>query len=146
MVDAPVSPALSMGWLPDREIYWRPTAAGNLLVGGGSAPTGAPRDAADEFRARAHDAAGAVLADPGDRRVVDDWAGVDGTTPDSYPVVDRVGSAGLAVAAGFHGWGVMTSFTAGAAVRGLPDGTAPSGLDAFALDRSRSFPFVDVSA
>ena len=84
---------------------------------------------------------------------VNGWAGIDGATPDTRPVVDAPdeGPAGLVVATGFHGRGVMTAPVAATAVRELVGGEpAPFALSTFALDRfdSRSpdFEFVSVSA
>jgi len=37
------------------------------------------------------------------------WAGVYDVTPDDYPIVDRVGPAGLFVAVGFSGHGFKLS-------------------------------------
>jgi len=45
----------------------------------------------------------------GDVRVMRQWAGAYDVTPDSYPILDRVGPNGLFVAVGFSGHGFKLS-------------------------------------
>jgi glycine/D-amino acid oxidase-like deaminating enzyme len=144
-----------MGWAPERGVYWRPTHDEELLVGGGShrldEPVTASRDVSAAFRERVM-AQAPALFEAEEMRCVDGWAGVDGATPDSYPIVDAPSSTaeGLVVATGFHGRGVMTAFPAAALVRAHLGGetslpTSPFGLDRFS-SRGRDFELSNVSA
>ncbi|WP_255197774.1 NAD(P)/FAD-dependent oxidoreductase [Halorarius litoreus] len=145
-----------MGWLPDPDVYWRPTRSGTLLLGGGSAfpddPAHAPTDEAAAFRNRIVDLFPHVVDDTSGAHYVQGWAGVDGATPDTYPIIDvpPEGPENLIVATGFHGRGIMSAFTAGAAVRGLLTGESPVPTAPFRLDRfdsrSTDFEFISVSA
>lgn len=147
---------IPMGWLPDPDVYWRPTRSGTLLLGGGSSflddAAHAPTDESEEFRERIVDLVPRVVDDTSGAHYIQGWAGVDGATPDTYPIIDvpPEGPENLVVATGFHGRGIMSAFTAGAAVRGLLTGESPIPTDPFALDRfesrSTDFGFVSVSA
>ena len=160
----PLGDGFPMGWVPDDGVYLRPTPDGDLLVVGGAVAVddtaAAPReddtetalrDADPAFRERVVERLPRVLQDVADARVADDWAGIDGATPDTRPIVDAPADApeGLVVAAGFHGRGVMTAPVAATAARALATGEdAPFPLGAFALDRfdsrSRTFPFYGI--
>jgi glycine/D-amino acid oxidase-like deaminating enzyme len=144
-----------MGWAPERGVYWRPTRDGELLVGGGSHrlddPAAASRDLSSGFRERVASQAPALF-EVGGMRCVNGWAGVDGATPDSYPIVDAAPEMpeGLVVATGFHGRGVMAAFPAAALVRSHLGGeeslpTGPFRLDRFS-SRDRDFELLNVSA
>ena len=170
----PVGEAFPVGWIPDREVYFRPWGDDRLLVGGGATavddPAGASREADPAFEDRALSVLSEFFEgfDAGGARVAEGWAGVDAGTPDARPVVDAPSHApdGLVVAAGFHGKGVMTAPVTAALVRELAveevreNGADVSGTDAvdaeapdiprgsFSLDRfgSRSpdFRFVSI--
>lgn len=144
-----------MGWIPEEDVYWRPTRSGTILIGGGSSfaadAAHAPTDESESFRERAADLFPEIVSDTDGSYYVQGWAGVDGATPDSYPIIDvpPEGPDNLVVATGFHGRGIMSAFTAGAAVRGiLADSSIPT--DPFAIDRfdsrSTDFEFINVSA
>lgn len=146
---------IPMGWIPEEDIYWRPTRSGTLLIGGGSSfvddPEHASSDESESFRERAVDLFPRIVSESDGAHYVQGWAGTDGATPDSYPIVDvpPEGPENLIIATGFHGRGIMSAFTAGAAVRGiLGESSIPT--DRFALDRfdsrSTDFEFVNVSA
>jgi sarcosine oxidase subunit beta len=145
-----------MGWLPERGVYFRPTDAGHLLVGGGSAftdaPESEPRTATDGFLASARETVEAIF-DVADPELLDSRAGVDAATPDGFPIVDAPASSpdGLVLATGLHGRGVMTAPVTATTVRSLVlDEPTPFDRTRFALDRfesrSTDFTFVDVSA
>ncbi|WP_154020450.1 FAD-dependent oxidoreductase [Halorubrum halophilum] len=86
-------------------------------------------------------------------RVVDGWAGIDGATPDTRPIIDSPGDApdGLVIAAGFHGRGVMSAPVARRLIRSLvaaedsPLPSEPFSLDRFS-SRSPDFEFMSISA
>jgi glycine/D-amino acid oxidase-like deaminating enzyme len=148
---------LPIGWLPDDHVYWRPEHNGDLLLGGWSVaeddPEGASRDEDEAFRQHAAELLPGVFEGTDDAAFVDGWAGVDGATPDTRPIVDAPADApeGLVVATGFHGRGVMTAPVASRGVRALLAGEDPGfPLSTFALDRfdsrSREFEFVSISA
>ncbi|MFC4550267.1 MULTISPECIES: NAD(P)/FAD-dependent oxidoreductase [Halorussus] len=146
-----------MGWVPGEHVYFRPEHNGDLLVGGWSFAEDDPESASgsedEAFRDHVAQLVPSFLRRFDRARFVNGWAGVDGATPDTRPIIDRpeAGPEGLVVATGFHGRGVMTAPVAATAVRALVDGEpAPFPLDAFALDRfeSRSpdFEFRSISA
>lgn len=146
-----------MGWVPGEHVYFRPELNGDLLVGGWSFAEDDPEGASDQedeaFRDHVADLVPDVLRGFDRARFVNGWAGIDGATPDTRPIVDapEEGPKGLVVATGFNGRGVMTAPVTAAAVRELVGGAeAPFPLDEFALDRfdsrSTDFEFVSVSA
>ncbi|NHN60318.1 MULTISPECIES: FAD-dependent oxidoreductase [Halorussus] len=146
-----------MGWVPGEHVYFRPERNGDLLVGGWSFAEDDPEGASDRedeaFRDHVADLVPGFLRAFDRARFVNGWAGVDGATPDTRPVVDAPAEApdGLVVATGFHGRGVMTAPVAATAVRELVGGEpAPFPLSPFALDRfesrSRDFEFFSISA
>jgi len=146
-----------MGWVPGEHVYFRPEHNGDLLVGGWSFaeddPDAASGSEDEAFRDHVADLVPRFLREADRARYVDGWAGVDGATPDTRPIVDAPGDGpdGLVVATGFHGRGVMTAPVAATAVRSLLGGEpCPFPIDCFALDRfdSRSpdFEFESISA
>jgi glycine/D-amino acid oxidase-like deaminating enzyme len=150
--DPPLSETFPMGSVPDADVYFRPQPDGRLLVHGRPVavdPEGersADADPGDAFRDDVPAVLRRILRGSDGARVVDGWAGVDGATPDTRPIVDAPDDApdGLVVATGFHGRGVMTAPAAATAVRSLVTGEgAPFPLAPFALDRfdSRSAEF-----
>ena len=164
--------AAPMGWHPDEHAYFRPEHNGDLLLGGWSFaeddPVEASRDADEEFRIHVAELLPRLFDDLPDPRIRNGWAGIDGATPDTRPIIDATGGlpgpgysastdidedvpTGLVVATGFHGRGVMTSPVAAAAVRSLLTGTEASfPLETFAYDRfddySRTFEFTSISS
>lgn len=158
VVEFPSERSLPMGWIPSADIYFRPTETpGQLLVGGGSAhedePETASRDADASFRRTAAELVEDLFVDGGRARLIDDWAGVDATTPDGFPLIDTPanGPAGLVLATGLHGRGIMTAPVIGPVVASLvADEDAPVPTDRFRLDRlddpDDEFEFVNVSA
>jgi glycine/D-amino acid oxidase-like deaminating enzyme len=160
--ETPLDAAFPMGSVPDADVYFRPRPDGDLLVHGrpvalDPAATDADgersvaADADDAFRGDASTVLRRILQDGDGARVVDDWAGVDGATPDVRPIIAAPDEApdGLVVATGFHGRGVMTAPAAAAAVRSLVTGeSAPFSLDSFRLgrfdDRTTEFPLFGI--
>jgi glycine/D-amino acid oxidase-like deaminating enzyme len=148
---------LPLGWLPDDHVYWRPEHGGDLLLGGWSFaeadPEGASGDEDEAFRRHVAELLPETFRGMESAVVVDGWAGIDGATPDTRPIVDAPaeGPDGLVLATGFHGRGVMTAPVAARAVRALLTGEdAGFPLSTFALDRfdsrSREFEFVSISS
>lgn len=147
-VDADVSewPA---GGTREHRIYWRPMPSGDLLVGREN-QTFSEEPAIDPAFERL------VAEDLPDFFGYDEYEVVrwekcpmaDATTPDARAIIDAPdeGPAGLVVAAGFHGAGVMAGLAIGDVVCEHVTG-APSGVEteAFALDRfeerGREFEF-----
>lgn len=153
----PLMKDFPMGWYPGNHVYFRPERNGDLLVGGWSfaedAPEAASREADEAFRDHVAELLPTFLRGFDEARFVDGWAGVDGATPDTRPIIDAPdeGPEGLVIATGFHGRGVMTAPVAASSVRALADDTAaPFPLDGFRLDRfesrSRDFEFQSISA
>ncbi|WP_411968741.1 NAD(P)/FAD-dependent oxidoreductase [Haloferax sp. YSSS75] len=152
-----VGEAFPMGWIPGKHVYFRPELNGDVLVGGWSFatddPVGASGNADEEFIQHVADLAPRFLADGDRARFVNGWAGVDGATPDTRPIIDSPADApdGLVVATGFHGRGVMTAPVAATLVRSIVTGEEtdlprePFAIDRFE-DRSRDFRFVSISS
>ena len=146
-----------MGWVPGEHVYFRPERNGDLLVGGWSFatddPVGASRQADEAFKHHVAALVPSFLRNVDRARFLNGWAGVDGATPDTRPIVDAPADApeGLVVASGFHGRGVMTAPVAATLVRGIVTGepidlpTDPFAIDRFD-DRSRDFPFFSISS
>lgn len=161
-----------IGWHPDEHVYFRPEHNGDLLIGGWSFaeedPETASENADEEFRTHVAELLPRLFVDLPDPRVTDGWAGIDGATPDTRPIVDAPGGMGgdgqrastdrhpelpedLVVATGFHGRGVMTAPVGGEAVRAMVAGESTRlPLSTFALDRfeaySPDFEFVSISS
>lgn len=155
--DPPIDRSVPMGWIPGRHIYFRPEINGDLVVGGWSFaeedPEGASANEDEEFRDHVADLVPTFLEDFDRAGFVDGWAGVDAATPDTRPIVDAPpdAPAGLVVATGFHGRGIMTAPVTATVVRELildEEPTLPH--EAFELDRFDSrgseFPFFSISS
>ncbi|QFU84545.1 NAD(P)/FAD-dependent oxidoreductase [Natronorubrum aibiense] len=154
---SPLPEGFPMGWFPGEHVYFRPEHNGDFLIGGWSFaednPEGASGQADEAFRNHVADLVPTFLEGFEEAGYVDDWAGVDGATPDTRPILDAPADApdGLIVATGFNGRGVMTAPVAATAVRSLITGEdAPFSLDTFAIDRfttrSDDFEFISISA
>lgn len=146
-----------MGWVPGEHVYFRPEHNGDLLVGGWSFatddPVGASRQADEEFKQHVANLVPEFLRNVDRARFVNGWAGVDGATPDTRPIIDAPDDApdGLVVATGFHGRGIMTAPVAATLVRSLVTGESTGlPLAEFTVDRfddcSRDFPFFSISS
>lgn len=155
--DEPLPDDFPMGWIPGEHVYFRPELNGDLLAGGWSFaeddPEGASGQADEEFREHVADLLPRFFRGFDDAGVVNGWAGIDGATPDTRPIIDRpeAGPDGLVVATGFHGRGVMTSPVAATLVRSLVTGEStdlPAGEFALARFESTSphFEFTSISA
>lgn len=154
--ETPLPESFPMGWYPGEHVYFRPEHNGDLLVGGWSFaeddPGRASPDADEAFRQHVADLLPTFLDGFDDARYVDGWAGIDGATPDTRPIIDQPADApdGLTVATGFHGRGVMTAPVAATAVRSLlSQNDAPFSLEPFTIDRfdtrSDEFEFTSIS-
>ncbi|MDY6817831.1 MAG: FAD-dependent oxidoreductase [Halobacteriales archaeon] len=144
---APLDDSFPLARVDAAGIYFRPEETGALLVGGGHDPEPTPETAAtgipadEAFRDRIADTLPEILPAFQEASVIEDWAGVDGGTPDNRPIIDRPsdGPAGLVVATGFSGLGIMTSPIAAAATRAVVTGeSAPFDRRPFELDRFES--------
>ena len=155
--DPPMADAFPMGWIPGSHVYFRPEVNGDLLVGGWSFaeddPVGASEKADEEFRTHVAGLVPTFLDDLERAGFVDGWAGIDAATPDTRPIVDAPedAPAGLVVATGFHGRGVMTAPVTATVVRDILLDESPSiPHEPFALDRfdsrSSDFPFHSISS
>lgn len=153
----PLDEEFPMGWIPGEHVYFRPELNGDLLVGGWSFaeenPEAASGQADEAFREHVAGLLPRFFEGFDRAGYVDGWAGVDGATPDTRPVVDapEAGPENLLVATGFHGRGVMTAPVAATLLRSFVTGEA-SGLpdEVFALDRFEStspdFEFRSISS
>ena len=146
-----------MGWIPGQHVYFRPEQNGDLLVGGWSFaeddPVGASGQADEEFVDHVAHLLPRFLHDFDRARFVNGWAGIDGATPDTRPIIDMPADApdGMLVATGFHGRGIMTSPVAATLARSLlTDESCPFPAEEFALGRFEScspdFEFQSISA
>ena len=155
--EEPLSDGFPMGWYPGEHVYFRPEHNGDFLIGGWSfaenEPEHASNDADEAFRQHVADLVPTFLEGFERAGYVDDWAGVDGATPDTRPILDAPSDApdGLVVATGFNGRGIMTAPVAATAVRSLlTDDEAPFPMEPFAIDRfdtrSDDFEFISISA
>lgn len=155
--DEPLPDGFPMGWYPGEHVYFRPEHNGDFLIGGWSFaeddPEGASSDADEAFRQHVAELVPTFLEGFEQAGYVDDWAGVDGATPDTRPILDAPPDApdGLVVATGFNGRGIMTAPVAATAVRSLLTGEdAPFPMDPFRIDRfdtrSDDFEFISISA
>jgi glycine/D-amino acid oxidase-like deaminating enzyme len=153
---SPLPAEFPLARVGSEHLYMRPEHNGDLLVGGGRDLLDAPETASTDVDAAFTRMVAATLPDVvsgfDDAGVVNGWAGVDGGTPDAYPVIDAPGEGpdGLVVATGFNGLGVMLSPVVGPAVRQALGGEdAPYPLAPFALDRfedrSREFALQSTS-
>ncbi|WP_290810673.1 FAD-binding oxidoreductase [Halovivax sp.] len=153
----PLPDGFPMGWYPGEHVYFRAEHNGDLLVGGWSFaeddPEGASADEDEAFRHHVADLVPTFLDGFEDAGYVNGWAGVDGATPDTRPIVDAPPDApdGLLVATGFNGRGVMTAPVAATAIRSLVAGEdAPFPMEPFSIERfdtrSDDFEFISISA
>ena len=155
--ESPIPDSFPMGWIPGEHVYFRREGNGDLLVGGWSSaeddPAAASESADEAFRDHVAGLVPRVLRTDDAFRVVDGWAGIDGATPDTRPIIDAPADApdGLVIATGFHGRGVMTAPVAGRLLRSLvadeesPFPTGPFSLSRFD-SRSPDFEFLSISA
>ncbi|WP_227378238.1 NAD(P)/FAD-dependent oxidoreductase [Haladaptatus halobius] len=146
-----------MGWIPGEHVYFRPEHNGDLLVGGWSFaeddPEGASKSEDKAFRDHVANLIPRFLRGFERARFVNGWAGVDGATPDTHPIIDAPSDVpdGLVIASGFHGRGVMTAPIAATVVQSLivgercPFSRAPFVLSRFD-SRSPDFEFHSISA
>ncbi|MFC7046031.1 NAD(P)/FAD-dependent oxidoreductase [Halobacteriaceae archaeon GCM10025711] len=149
-----------IAWDQDSRLYWRPERNGELHVGGGAyyvTSPGSVRSATTEgFQRLLADTVPARLPEMRDARIVgDDTCPTgDAATPDHLPIIDAPDEApaGLVVATGLHGFGIMAGPAIGRAIRARVTGEeTPFPLDPFRLDRfgpdpSWEFPYIAPSA
>lgn len=153
----PLDETFPMGWIPGEHVYFRPELNGDLLVGGWSFAEGNPEAASgqadEEFREHVAGLLPRFFEGFDRAGYVDGWAGVDGATPDTRPIVDEpeAGPENLLVATGFHGRGVMTAPVAATLLRSFVTGEGSElPAEEFALSRfastSPDFEFTSISA
>jgi len=137
----PLSEGFPLGRVAREELYFRRETNGNLLVGGGEYMEDSPESVMpsvntdEEFRWHVARTVPEVMRESEELEFIDGWAGVDGATPDTLPVIDTVAD-GLIVSAGYNGLGMVNSPVAADAVRALITGEeGPFPLHLFALDR-----------
>jgi glycine/D-amino acid oxidase-like deaminating enzyme len=153
----PLDDEFPMGWIPGEHVYFRPELNGDLLVGGWSFAEDDPEAASGQADEAFREHVAGLLPrffERFDRAgYVDGWAGVDGATPDTRPIVDKpeAGPENLLVATGFHGRGVMTAPVAATLLRSFVTGEGselPEGEFARSRFESTSpdFEFTSISA
>ncbi len=140
--DEPLAEDFPLIRVGSEHLYMRPEHNGDLLVGGGRELLDEPKEADTNADAEFRRAVAEQLPDLVDgferAGIVNGWAGIDGGTPDAYPIVDAPSEApnGLVIATGFNGLGVMLSPIVGPAIRELLTGDVASfPLSPFELDR-----------
>ncbi|ELY91694.1 FAD dependent oxidoreductase [Natrialba hulunbeirensis JCM 10989] len=149
-----------IAWDQESRLYWRPEHNGDLHVGGGAyyvSEPGTIRSATVEGFKRL--VAGTIpdrlpaLTDA--RLATDDTCpSGDAATPDHLPIIDSPsnGPAGLVVATGLHGFGIMAGPAVGRAIRAhVADEDAPFPLEPYRADRfdpnpSWEFPYIAPTA
>jgi glycine/D-amino acid oxidase-like deaminating enzyme len=140
----PLPGACPMGSEAGNRIYWRPTARGDVLIGGNehllADPEGTPMGVEGSFRDLVLGEVAPLLrgVDDGRLRREDCCPTADSASPDGLPVVDAPPEApeGLVAVTGLHGRGVMLSPVVGRTVRSLVTGEdAPFPTDPLRLDR-----------
>jgi glycine/D-amino acid oxidase-like deaminating enzyme len=140
----PLPESCPMGSEAGNRIYWRPTARGDVLIGGNehllADPEGTPMGVEGSFRDLALGEVAPLLrgVDDGRLRREDCCPTADSASPDGLPVVDAPPEApeGLVAVTGLHGRGVMLSPVVGRTVRSLLTGEdAPFPTDPLRLDR-----------
>jgi sarcosine oxidase subunit beta len=150
-VDVDVS-SFPIAWEHETLLYWRRDRNGDLHVGGQPYFVDDPGTRRTQVRSSFREALAVdlqrYLPDIGTARVAsEDTCPIgDAATPDGAPVFDvpADGPAGLVLATGMHGFGIMLAPLAGAAVRAHVTGEdAPFDLGPFGLSRfeSRSTDF-----
>jgi len=152
--DSSLPEGFPLGSEPAHRVYWRPTARGDVLVGGNeyllSDPEGTPMGVDTSFRDRVLESIAPRLAGVGGGTVrrEDCCPTADCASPDGLPIVDAPAAApdGLVVAAGLHGRGIMLSPVVGRTVRSIVAGEpAPFPTGGLALarfdDRSADFEY-----
>ena len=155
--DEPLSDEFPMGWIPGQHVYFRAELNGDLLVGGWSFAEDDPESASvqedESFREHVASLLPRFFSEFDGAGVVNGWAGIDGATPDTFPIIDAPADApdGLVVATGFNGRGIMTSPVAATLVGDFVRGDDPRlPTDPFDIERfdSRSpdFRFISISA
>lgn len=150
--ETPLPDDCPLGSEPTMRVYWRPTARGDVLVGGNEHLLANPEDAQmgveESFRDRVETEVAPLLAGVSDGRIrrEDCCPTADCASPDGLPIVDAPETApdGLVAVTGLHGRGVMLSPVTGRAVRSLITGEDPPfTMEEFRLARfeSRSADF-----
>lgn len=132
-----------MGLDPVTDFYWRPQLDGTLHVGGGdylvSDPGERRRSVTPEYRTAVATKLPDCLEGFDEASVVseDTCPTGDAATPDSLPILDAPATPdGLVIATGFHGYGIMSSPSAGRVVRSLVTGeSCPFSIESIGIDR-----------
>jgi sarcosine oxidase, subunit beta len=147
-------------WDQESRLYWRPEHNGELHVGGGAyyvSERGSIRSTtAEGFRRLIAETIPERLPALTDARLATDdtCPSGDAATPDHLPIIDSPSNvpAGLFVATGLHGFGIMAGPAVGRAIRALvADEDAPFPLEPYRLDRfepnpSWEFPYIAPTA
>lgn len=146
---------IHIGSDPRNRLYWRPMGDDALLVGGNEHliedPIGVEPEVDPDFIELVREVIPTILDIDRTFDIIrlDCCPSADSASPDGLPIIDAPadGPAGLVVATGFHGRGIMVSPATGATVRSLitgdavPFSLAPFSLDRFS-DRSADFDYV----
>ncbi|WP_440767139.1 NAD(P)/FAD-dependent oxidoreductase [Natronorubrum sp. DTA7] len=154
--EEPLSPKFPLGRVGCEHLYFRPEHNGDLLIGGGHYPIDDPgaftTDVDESFQLEIASFVPGFVDGFDDAGFVNGWAGIDAASPDTRPIIDapRDAPAGLIVATGFNGLGIMGSPVIGPTVRERLTGESPPfPSDLFAADRfngvSESFEYVSTS-
>lgn len=142
--DRDLDAGFPVAWEHDVKLYWRRTRQGNLHVGGRpyfvSSPGSVREKTTADFRRTVATRLPEYLPAVGETGVLTEGTCPtgDAATPDGNPIVDAPpeGPAGLVVATGMHGFGIMLAPVAAAAARAHVTGeTPPFPLDPYALSR-----------
>ena len=140
----PLPETCPLGSEGESRTYWRPTARGDVLIGGNehllADPEGTPMGVDGSFRDLVFEEVAPLLRGVAEGRLQreDCCPTADSASPDGLPIVDAPTEApdGLVAVTGLHGRGVMLSPVVGRTVRSLVTGeAAPFPVDPLRLDR-----------
>ena len=140
----PLPETCPLGSEGESRTYWRPTARGDVLIGGNehllADPEGTPMGVDGSFRDLVFEEVAPLLRGVAEGRLrrEDCCPTADSASPDGLPIVDAPTEApdGLVAVTGLHGRGVMLSPVVGRTVRSLVTGeAAPFPVDPLRLDR-----------
>ena len=149
-----------IAWDQASRLYWRPEHNGSLHVGGSayyvSTPGSVRSTITGGFERLLATTVPARLPELHDARIVGDGTCPtgDAATPDHLPIIDAPAEApaGLVVATGLHGFGIMAGPAIGRAIRARVTGEdapfplAPFELERFDSEPSWAFPYIAPSA
>ena len=142
--EEPLDRTFPLGRVARNDLYFRGEPNGDLLVGGGEYLDDTPDPIAggvgidDDFRQHVATTVPTFLEGFERAEFVNGWAGIDATTPDTFPLLGSAPSLPdrIIVSTGYNGLGMVSSPVGAAVVHAEVTGEdAPFPVDPFAVDR-----------